>query len=120
LRGRQYRAELKSQEVDLDLNLVLQGIKDAMGASRSWYPTRNPRSAASLLEGSPGKFEKNANSWAKESEGGRPSCRNKDKPGIKTLPDGLQYKVITKEQVTPKATDKVKVRYRGTLIDGRN
>ena len=38
---------------------------------------------------------------------------------MKTLPSGLQYKVI-KEGTgpTPKATDKVKTNYRGTLIDG--
>jgi FKBP-type peptidyl-prolyl cis-trans isomerase FklB len=45
---------------------------------------------------------------------------NKSKPGVITLTSGLQYSVI-KEGTGPKpaATDKVKVHYHGTLIDGR-
>lgn len=44
---------------------------------------------------------------------------NKGKPGVQTLPDGLQYKVITEGTgPMPKATDNVTVKYRGTTIDG--
>jgi FKBP-type peptidyl-prolyl cis-trans isomerase FklB len=45
---------------------------------------------------------------------------NKTKPGVITLPSGLQYTVL-KEGTGPKPgpTDKVKVHYHGTLIDGR-
>lgn len=44
---------------------------------------------------------------------------NKKKPGVVTLPDGLQYKVVKQGNgPVPKATDNVKVNYRGTLIDG--
>jgi FKBP-type peptidyl-prolyl cis-trans isomerase len=45
---------------------------------------------------------------------------NKKKEGVKTLPSGLQYKVI-KEGTgkTPKATDTVVTQYKGTLIDGK-
>ncbi len=44
---------------------------------------------------------------------------NKTKPGVVTLPDGLQYKVVKQGNgPVPKATDNVKVNYRGTLIDG--
>lgn len=44
---------------------------------------------------------------------------NKTKPGVVTLPSGLQYQVI-KEGTGPKplATDTVKCHYHGTLIDG--
>lgn len=44
---------------------------------------------------------------------------NKTKPGVVTLPSGLQYLVI-KEGAGPKPalTDKVKCHYHGTLIDG--
>ena len=45
---------------------------------------------------------------------------NKKKDGVKVTASGLQYKVITKgEGAKPEATDKVKVHYRGTLIDGK-
>jgi FKBP-type peptidyl-prolyl cis-trans isomerase FklB len=46
-------------------------------------------------------------------------AENKKKPGVVTLPSGLQYQVI-KEGTGPKPSidDQVKVHYHGTLIDG--
>jgi FKBP-type peptidyl-prolyl cis-trans isomerase FklB len=45
---------------------------------------------------------------------------NAKKPGVKVLPDGLQYKIIKEgEGASPGATDKVRVNYRGTLVSGR-
>jgi FKBP-type peptidyl-prolyl cis-trans isomerase FklB len=44
---------------------------------------------------------------------------NKNKPGVTTLPSGLQYEVLKKgEGKVPAASDQVKVHYTGTLIDG--
>lgn len=44
---------------------------------------------------------------------------NKKKEGVKTLPSGLQYEVLKEGNgKKPKATDKVKCHYEGTLIDG--
>jgi FKBP-type peptidyl-prolyl cis-trans isomerase FklB len=44
---------------------------------------------------------------------------NKNKPGVVTLPDGLQYKVLTQGNGSqPTDKDTVTVNYSGTLIDG--
>ncbi len=44
---------------------------------------------------------------------------NKAKPGVVTLPSGLQYKIIVAGQGSkPHLTDAVTVNYAGTLIDG--
>lgn len=44
---------------------------------------------------------------------------NAKKEGIKTLPSGLQYEVITEGSgKQPKATDQVRCHYEGTLVDG--
>lgn len=44
---------------------------------------------------------------------------NKKNPNIHTLPSGLQYEVLKEGNgKQPKATDKVKCDYEGTLIDG--
>lgn len=46
-------------------------------------------------------------------------AENKSKPGVKTLPDGMQY-IVMKEGTgpMPSATDTVSTHYHGTLIDG--
>jgi FKBP-type peptidyl-prolyl cis-trans isomerase len=45
---------------------------------------------------------------------------NKSKPGVVTLPSGLQYKILTAGTgPKPTATDSVNCNYRGTLIDGK-
>jgi FKBP-type peptidyl-prolyl cis-trans isomerase FklB len=44
---------------------------------------------------------------------------NRAKPGVTTLPSGLQYRVITAGKGRkPRANDQVTVHYRGTLVDG--
>ena len=44
---------------------------------------------------------------------------NKNKPGITTLPSGLQYEILSEGTgAKPSATDKVTCHYHGTLIDG--
>jgi len=44
---------------------------------------------------------------------------NKNNPNIVTLPSGLQYEVLVEGNgKKPKATDKVRCHYEGTLIDG--
>jgi FKBP-type peptidyl-prolyl cis-trans isomerase len=47
-------------------------------------------------------------------------AENKSKPGVVTLPSGLQYKVIKEGTgATPTATDTVVVHYTGKLLDGK-
>lgn len=54
-----------------------------------------------------------------KTEGEAFLAANKSKSGIKTTASGLQYKVLTAAKgETPKPTDEVTVKYRGTLIDG--
>jgi len=44
---------------------------------------------------------------------------NKGKPGVVVLPSGLQYKVLEEGTGrTPTATDRVKVHYQGTFVNG--
>lgn len=45
---------------------------------------------------------------------------NSKKEGVVTLPSGLQYEVLQEgDGVKPKATDKVKCHYHGTLLNGQ-
>ena len=54
-----------------------------------------------------------------KAEGDAFLATNKNNPGVVTLPDGLQYKVLTNGSgAMPTNTDTVTVNYRGTLLDG--
>ncbi|KXK56662.1 MAG: FKBP-type peptidyl-prolyl cis-trans isomerase [Chlorobi bacterium] len=56
---------------------------------------------------------------ANKAEGEKFLAENKGKQGIVTTASGLQYQVIEPGSgASPKPTDKVKVNYRGTLING--
>jgi FKBP-type peptidyl-prolyl cis-trans isomerase len=48
-------------------------------------------------------------------------ANNSKQPGVVTLPDGLQYKIVSSgpaEGMKPRATDEVKVNYEGKLLSG--
>ncbi|MBS1736375.1 MAG: FKBP-type peptidyl-prolyl cis-trans isomerase [Bacteroidetes bacterium] len=60
-----------------------------------------------------------AKSTAEKEKSARFLAENKKRPGVITLPSGLQYEVITKGTgIIPTAKDTVKANYAGTLIDG--
>jgi FKBP-type peptidyl-prolyl cis-trans isomerase FklB len=45
---------------------------------------------------------------------------NKDKPGVKELPEGIQYEVLKEGSGRqPRVTDKIKAHYKGALLDGK-
>ena len=66
-------------------------------------------------------FSRKAEEQAKaaKAEGENFLAENAKKEGVKTLPSGLQYKVLREgDGRKPSATDKVECNYEGTLING--
>ena len=62
---------------------------------------------------------KNEKSSANLKAGQEFLAANKQKPGVTTLPSGLQYEVITEGTgIKPLARNSVTCHYHGTLIDG--
>lgn len=67
-------------------------------------------------------FNRKAEEQAKaaKAEGENFLAENAKKEGVKTLPSGLQYKVLREgDGRKPSATDKVECHYEGTLINGQ-
>jgi FKBP-type peptidyl-prolyl cis-trans isomerase FklB len=111
----------KAQDIDLDPDTVVQGLKDALAGKalvseqdvRQVLTAYNAELRVKREEKRKVLGEKN------KQEGEKFLTENKTKPGIITLPSGLQYKVITEGSgPTPQPNDNVTVHYRGTLLDG--
>jgi FKBP-type peptidyl-prolyl cis-trans isomerase FklB len=121
--GTQIARNFKAQDVEVDLNSLMMGLKDALQGNKlvmsqsemqkvytAWQTKMRAKIAA--------KKKKEA---AENLAAGTAFLEaNKKKEGVKVLPSGLQYKVI-KEGTgdTPTANDKVKTNYRGRLINGK-
>ena len=99
---------------ELDITDFSQGVKDALAGSSVM---ERAEIEAVINEFFTRKSQEQA-AKAKE-EGARFLAENAKKPGVVTLPDGLQYQVLREGNgKKPKATDQVRCHYEGTLING--
>ncbi len=115
---------LKYGNYDIDLDELMAGIKDVLAGRDLKLTQQEARTA--IMSYRREVQEKIADQNLKEGQAFL--AANKDKPGVKVtevkLPDGktaeMQYKILTEGTgPIPKATDVVKVNYRGTTIDGK-
>lgn len=120
--GMNIGTSLKRDGLDVDPNIVSQGLKDAMSGTASKISEADAQQAMGKL-----RSEVMAKKQAEATQAGEANKKagdqflaaNKAKEGVVTLPSGLQYKILTAGAgPKPKATDTVEVNYRGTLIDG--
>jgi len=114
--------QLKAQAVDIEPELFARGLADALGGGPG--ALRDEEIQASLQEFGRQLQARQAGMAGKASasnkvEGERYLAANKNKPGVTTLPSGLQIKVLKQGSgPKPTATDTVTVHYEGKLIDG--
>jgi len=111
----------KNQSIAIEPDALVQGMKDFLDDRALFDDQEKERILMAFQQEMSVKAREES---MKKSEGSRKEGQdwldeNKKKAGVITLPSGLQYKVI-KEGAgpKPKATDMVKVHYRGKLIDG--
>jgi len=120
--GRNIGMNLKQQDLQLDTEQLLKGMKDALGGQPSLLTDAEMEQTLGALQ-----QEMQAKQQATTAAAGAKAAKegeaflaaNAAKPGVVTLPSGLQYKVVTAGTgKKPAATDTVVVHYRGTLTDG--
>jgi FKBP-type peptidyl-prolyl cis-trans isomerase FklB len=116
--GFQLGQNLKRQNLDLDSKIVAEGIQHALTGAT---PKMSQEEMHASIQAYQKKEQEKVAALAKKNLDASHAFleANKKKPGVVTLPDGLQYKVITEGKgKKPKATDTVVANYRGTLING--
>jgi FKBP-type peptidyl-prolyl cis-trans isomerase FklB len=120
--GYQFGQNLKFQGLDINLDVYTSGIRDTLGGKEPKMSQEEIRATISELQKRiTAARQKELKELAAKNleESKKFLAENQKKEGIKTLPSGLQYKVLTEGTgKTPKETDNVTVNYKGTLIDG--
>jgi len=109
---------LKRQSIDVDPNILAKAIKDALAGQKPLLSDQEIRETMAAHQNEM-KAKQEVLAKKNKEQGDAFLAGNKKKEGVKTLPSGLQYKVIKAGKgKKPKPDDSVTTNYRGTLIDG--
>lgn len=120
--GYSFGSSVSRDVPDIDTDALQRGVQDAL---KKKQPLLTPEKQAEVM----GKFQqqlmaqRTARLEAAEKKNSEAAAKfmaeNAKKPGVTALPSGLQYQVIASGKgASPKATDRVKVHYIGTLLNG--
>ncbi len=120
--GQDVGKSLKNFKSDITMQSFIKGVEDVL---KDQQPQITPEKMRELQASFSSQLQKKQEEQAKvtgdknKKAGEAFLAENKTKAGVKTTTSGLQYSVIKEGTgVKPKATDKVKVHYKGTLLDG--
>ncbi len=113
---------LRTNGVAIDPEAFLKGIQDAIADRKPALSPDEMKAALSQLQADVQAYrmQKLAQAAAANKAQGEAFLKaNGAKPGVRTLPSGLQYQVLTAGTgSTPKPSDTVLCNYKGVLIDG--
>ncbi|MBT4762327.1 MAG: FKBP-type peptidyl-prolyl cis-trans isomerase [Bdellovibrionaceae bacterium] len=117
--GQQIGKNLKAQEVDVDIKMMAQSIEEAREGKDSRMTREEMQEAMTNMQKM--RMEKRKKDGEKnKTDGAAFLAKAATADGVTKLDSGLLYKVITKGSgPVPKATDTVKVHYKGTLTSGK-
>ena len=114
--GAGYKENLKTLPDSANVDALIAGFTEALKGQKT---SMTPEAAQAFLQTYFMEASAKQATKAKE-EGDKFLAENKTKDGIISTESGLQYKVVTEGKgVKPTAEDKVKVHYKGTLLDGK-
>lgn len=114
--------DFKENKVDVDINTVIRAMQDGFAQRQPAVPEAEMRQQVAIMRErmvreARARFEQAARENKAKSD--RFLAENRAKNGVRTLPSGIQYRVI-EEGTGPRATatSEVTVHYRGSLISG--
>jgi FKBP-type peptidyl-prolyl cis-trans isomerase FklB len=114
--------DLKRQGIDVDSDVLAKGLKDALAGAQPAITDQDAQETMKVF-----RQEMTAKKQAKTKKAAEENKKQEDaflaenakKEGVRTLPSGLQYKVLKEGSgEKPTLNDTVTVNYRGTLING--
>jgi FKBP-type peptidyl-prolyl cis-trans isomerase len=120
--GVQVAASLKGQGIDVDPNLLVKGLRDALAGQKLLMSDEELSATMAAFQQEMVQKQTQARAQAAEENkknGDTFLAGNGKKDGVVTLQSGLQYKILVAGQgKKPTEADSVSCNYRGTLIDG--
>jgi FKBP-type peptidyl-prolyl cis-trans isomerase FklB len=115
-------SSLRADGIAIDGNAFLKGVQDAIANAKPAMSEQQMSALLSQLQSDirARRIQQQAKAAATNKAEGEAFLKtNGTRPGVKTLPSGLQYQVLTAGTgPVPKPSDTVVCNYRGTLIDG--
>lgn len=113
--GMNIAGNLKQQNLKINSAMLAKAIDQVLGGQTTML---DPNAANAYIQGY-FQNESMKKGSANKAIGDKFLAENKTKAGVVTLPSGLQYSIMKEGTgVKPASSDKVKVHYHGTLIDG--
>ena len=113
---------LHRDAIDVEPKFMLQGIEDALAGGKVLLTDDQIKTVMTDLQNQVRQKQEEKRQAVAESnkkDGAAFLAANATKPGVVTLPSGLQYKVLVAGTgPKPTVTDSVVCNYRGTLLDG--
>jgi FKBP-type peptidyl-prolyl cis-trans isomerase len=121
--GTQIGNDFQKNGIELNLEVFVQAIKDAMDKKQPKYAEAELEAAMQQFQTemvAKQKAKADAAAGDNSAEGEKFLAENGKREGVKTTASGLQYEVLKKgDGAKPAATDTVTVHYRGTLLNGK-
>jgi FKBP-type peptidyl-prolyl cis-trans isomerase len=109
-------------KTEVDIDALINGMEEALAGKTPRLDDEareKVKSEVSRRLQAKQMEERTAKAAAAKDAGEKFLAENGKREGVKTTASGLQYEMLAEGSgATPKATDKVTVHYKGTLIDG--
>jgi FKBP-type peptidyl-prolyl cis-trans isomerase FklB len=113
---------LKQQKIEVNVDLLVKGLRDELSGGELLMTEADLHKTMRAFQDELRQKHMKARKMAMEDnkkEGEAFLAENQKKEGVKTLPSGLQYKILKAgEGKKPAEANTVEVNYRGTLING--
>ncbi len=114
---------LKAEKIEFDPAIVARAVRDALAGAKLQLTDEQAKAVLTEVQTEVAKKHQEMQKELADKNkaaGDAYLAANKAKPGVTTLPDGLQYKVLTPGTgPKPTSADTIVANYKGTFVDGK-